>query len=245
MFKGQKLISTAIILGITLFLSLDSPFMGKPAAAKENQQQANRGMPVRRVGGGARGGIAQASWQDFLPLVAVMPDRIIPTSVASPTLVFYIPTTKDNVTMEFVLRNQDDELVCERTFTSEQREGLFSFSLADVPNCPELQIGQNYRWYFSIINDPLDRSHDKVAEGWWTRISLAPTVEAQLYTSSPLAQVAFYQENGLWHEAVATLMQLRNDDPDNLELAQQWQELVRSFGFEAEYENVLARGGSL
>jgi hypothetical protein len=157
-----------------------------------------------------------------------MPEQLVLTSTANPTLVFYVPKLKEDVKVEFVLRDQQDQEICEATFDGKGEEGIVNFSITDLANCQGLKAEQNYRWYLSVINNPLDRAHDNVAEGWVRYTQINPSLAAQIEQASPLQKVEIYQKNELWYEAFATIAQLKQVNPNNPELTQKWQELLQA-----------------
>lgn len=223
-------------IGLALSLSLSSVFVAERVGAQKSEASSNRGLPTRRVGGGSRDGCTELF---CLPVIALMPEQLVLTSTPTPTIVFYIPRLKEDIQVEFVLRNQEDEQVCETTFTTNGKGGLVNFSFGGLSTCPELRMEQNYHWYLSVIPNPLDRAHDNVAEGWIRHITINPSIAARLQQASPLEKVQIYQENLLWHEAFATLTELKQVNPNNHAVVQEWENLVKALQVDERLEDVL------
>lgn len=241
MFKPKTLILsiTPILLAVSMAMS-SSLVVNQEVEAKEKDTSSNQGWPTRRVSGGSRTNNATIK-----TLIALIPEQLVETTSTNPTLVFYISSLKkeinplqEEIKVEFVLRDQQDKLICESNFTTDKKEELLIFSLAEVNNCPALKKAENYRWYLSIINNPLDRAHDSVVEGWFRQTTINSTLAASLEELNPLEKAKIYQEHELWYEAIATLAELKQMKPNEPTIAQQWHKLMEALGFEADFENL-------
>lgn len=62
------------------------------------------------------------------------------------------------------------------------------------------------------------------------RVNLSPAVAQQLQTAQPRQKVAIYAENGIWHEAINTLAELRQQNPQDVSLQTQWKDLLEEIG---------------
>ncbi|MGP1386059.1 MAG: DUF928 domain-containing protein [Thainema sp.] len=188
-----------------------------PAVAQTSDRSE---FPGRRVGGGTRGECMPAQ-----PLVALNPaSNLALTASEEPTVYFSISSLAKSHQMEFFLRDTDGNFVYETAFEAGETAEIVGIT---VPN-GVLALEQDYQWYFSVVCDPLDRSQNMVLEGWLRRTSPAalPIEEtSELPTSLELA--ATYEAAGLWGDAISTLVELRQTQPENSEVEQQWSELLQ------------------
>jgi hypothetical protein len=84
-----------------------------------------------------------------------------------------------------------------------------------------LQLNQNYHWTLKARvpcgTAPPNRVY---VDGWVTRINLPETI--QKYNSDSYAQ------KGIWYDAVTSLAEQRLQNPSNLQLEQDWSDLLES-----------------
>lgn len=232
--ESSKLLT---ITHLALFLTISAFALPEEVSAKskEDNSNANEGLPVRRVSGGTRGPCFQAQTPDTtsricLPLIALMPEGPVLTSTQTPTLLFYIPTISNpqKVQVEFVLRDHQDQLVYETTFPVSGQGGIVSFKIPTTESFKGLESNQYYHWYLSIIYDPLKRDQDQLVEGWLSYRPLEPALASQLAQATPLEKVQLYQKHNLWHEAFYTLAQLKQNHPEDGVISEKWRELLES-----------------
>jgi hypothetical protein len=206
-------------------ISKDSP---KNLIATENHQtRTSEGLPTHRRDGGSRSnGSCLAGDRD---LVALIPDKIVGmTASISPKLFFYVPETTEPKTLEFVLRNEDDKLVYETFLAHNGRSGIVDLEIPATIGS-SLNSKPNYHWYLSMICNPQQRSRDIVVEGWMQRVKIDSQIRQQLTKANTLQQVAIYQRQGLWYDALSILATSKATTPTPA-IAQKWTELLQSIG---------------
>jgi len=187
---------------------------------KETETASPRlGIPGRRVSGGTRQDSIFASQYDAIVALTAS-DNISTTTAADPALLFYIPEMTASQTAEFVLRDSHDTLVAEMTFPISRKAGLVSLAMSDIPDAPTLNLNESYTWYFSIIPDADDRANDVVVHGSIRRIE-----GKSQGLGSELAHA-----NLTWHDAVQTLAQRYQVEPNNAAIATEWTQLLESAG---------------
>ncbi|WP_460199885.1 DUF928 domain-containing protein, partial [Scytonema sp. NUACC21] len=92
-----------------------------------------------------------------------------------------------------------------------------------------LEIGQNYRWIFSFICNPRNRSADDVVTGWVKRILIDPDLKSQLESvTTQRERILLYAANGLWYDAISALAQLRCSQPQEEAIQDDWYNLLQS-----------------
>ena len=91
------------------------------------------------------------------PVTALVPAATLgQTTAAYPTFFVYVPPTFAQ-NAEFVLFDEDDNLLYETTVNIAGRSGIIKLDLP-VENIPPLELSKNYIWEFGLVCDPDDRS---------------------------------------------------------------------------------------
>ena len=199
-------------------------------ARAEKKTNSNYGLPIHRRDGGSRsdGGNCVVNNENH-NLVALIPARSVGINGAtSPKLFFYIPQVDEPKTLEFVLRNEADELMYE-TFLTTTGKGIISVEVPADLKSNQLETAQNYHWYLSMICNPKQRSRDIVVEGWMRQGKVTPEIEQQLNAADAVSQAEIYQEQGFWYDALAVLAA---ENSDRVKEQAKWTELLESIGLE-------------
>lgn len=196
----------------------------------------DNGLPGRREGGGTRGGCATQQ----PALTALIPKTNLGLTLQEhPTLFWYVPPNTA-AAAEFVLLDQNNAEVYTAMVPITNQAGLVQVSLPTDGSVPPLETDKLYHWYFSLICDPLDRSADQFTDGWIQRTQPSPELARQLEAAPEQAKFSIYSEAGIWYDAITTLATLRQQQPQNAGLAQQWQALLESVGLAAIADQPLA-----
>lgn len=213
-----------------------------------------QGRPSRRTSGGSRGDCEDQ-------LIALLPgnDKIVtaettPTAdcglasiaeqtatlEAFPILWFYIPAQEPNVAAELALLDENAHVISIQTIELPAESGIVSAQISQP-----LAIGQTYRWVFSTLHDPHAPSQNPTVEGILQRVSPDSTLTAALNAAnSPQERAQALAQQGIWHDALDVIAQLRSAEPDNTIARQSWISLLSSVGLGAITEkNVLNRDG--
>lgn len=206
--------------------SSDSPFTNWNAFTPPE-----RGVPGRREGGGTRGPCPS--------LTALIPESTMGrTASGQPAFFLYIPGIIDQQTVEFEIADEADKTLYKTSFSlSTDRPGIVGIKWSENSKFLALQDNKNYRWYITLkckVNDPSnDPSNDRLVSGWINSVTLSPSEKRQLgQTQDPLERLNIYAQQGLWHETISTLATLKLNDSENLSLNNQWDNLLKSIGFD-------------
>lgn len=150
---------------------------------------------------GAPGDRKDAGSRDPHNFLALIPATNLGlTAIAHPTFWLYLPTSlPDDIPFEFVLRDEQQEVVFRTVFELEKSAGIASFSLP--PNSPPLETGKKYQWGFLCGN--ISR------HGWVERVEMKPEILVQLETASLRQRVLLFAKQGLWYETLTELVALR------------------------------------
>ena len=222
-FLKSKFIYTVRLL---LILNLALVGLTAPAVAEKAESQNNYsdyGLPTHRRDGGSRG-IRKHN------LVALIPKKTLGVNASdSPKLFFYVPKINNQKTLEFVLRNQQDELIYE-AFLTTKGEGIISIDIPLQVQADLVKNDANYHWYLSIIHDPEQRSRDVVVEGWM-RQSQIDTIERQkLAQVNSVERAEMYHQKGFWYDALSVLANNYQSEAERPLIRAKWSELLTSVG---------------
>lgn len=183
--------------------------------------------------GGTRAASCAAAAKEGLSLTALMPPKSNNTGVTvsgHPEFFVYVPETT-KATVNFVLRDEEwnDVYRKEMEVSGEAKILKFSIPKTDAP----LKTGM-YSWNLYLVCPPNERGLTSEIEvgGVTERRTMDADLEAKLAQATGRDRVRVYAENGIWHETVSTLVELRSASPDNKDLARDWESLLTSVGLE-------------
>ncbi len=191
--------------------------------------------PENTQGGGSRGPCIQSG-----SLVPLVPASGGVTVAEHPTVSWYMPQISPMYApapaVELVLMDANREQVYSAQYPlTKSPEGVVGapgiMSLT-VANLYPMKIGQDYYWQLRVRCDytEADQSEDLVVEGRLKRVEPDPTLALRIQQATPKERVALYANAQLWHEALATLVELKRDRPNDSELAATWDKLLTSMG---------------
>lgn len=206
------------------------------AIAEQKEREAkidsDFGLPTHRRDGGSRGTrdncVANAQNQN---LMALIPDKTIGINgAAAPKLFFYVPAITEQKTLEFILRNEQDQLIYE-AFLATEGNGIMSVEVPADFSSSMLETDQNYHWYLSMICDRQERSRDIVVEGWLRQKSIDIATQEQLSIASSIEQAEVYHRQGFWYDALSVLAEHQSTAEQPM-VRQKWSEMLKSVGLE-------------
>lgn len=197
------------------------------------------GAPEGRPRGGASRNLCPKA--EF-PLTALVPTEkpftpgssaVVPfwalTTAEKPTLWFYMPytqamTLKTPIRAEFVLQDRDRNRLYSTSVALPKEAGVIAVRLPDT--APVLKADQLYQWRLKINCGSQKTSVPISVDGWIQRTSLDPTLAKQIATAKPKEQVTLYANNGIWHDALSVLADLRLATPTDPALLDLWNALL-------------------
>lgn len=193
-----------------------------------------RGMsgPRSTAGGGTRGNSCSNTQENSSPqLTALVPtvpatNNWAVTVAANPRFFVYVPKSSARKA-EFVLKDAAQNDIYRVNFPISGQAEIIELRL---PQNTVLQIGQQYSWYFTLFCNSVDRSQNAFTNSWSLRTELNSTLANQINQAEPIERYKLYAQNGIWHEAVATLAEERRKSPNDPTLATEWKKLLESAG---------------
>ncbi|GAB1543782.1 hypothetical protein NUACC21_64580 [Scytonema sp. NUACC21] len=185
----------------------------------------------RRYGGARR---SECSQDVELQLTALVPSTESKptvtnvwglTAVERPILWFYTPYNKgSSYPADFELLDEESNPVYKTAISLPNKPGVIGIPL------PPLALSKQYRWFFNVYCDRQQQQTPVFVEGVVQRVNLSLAISQQLQQAQPREQIAIYANNGIWHEALTTLAQLRQKNPKDAALEEDWKELLTSVG---------------
>jgi len=170
-------------------------------------------------------GCASSSQLSLTPLV---PKNKIGQTVSDyPTFFFYLPQT-DAELAEFILEDQSGNQIYRQDLPIKNVSGVIGVSIPANTNVPPLEVGKKYTWIFSLVCDPEDRSSDLLEIGIVRRVELSAEILRELENANPRQKTFIYAENGIWQDALSNLAAARRANPNDTDLAADWESLLDS-----------------
>lgn len=227
-WKHLGLLSLALSLGGSLVLP--EPGTSVTFEPPQGQEQA----PKRASAGGSResGRCFSSENETSRSIVPLTPQTNHGLTVAErPTFFAYVPQTPgaEEVEAFFIIEDKEQNPHYYTSVPLSNTSGVVSIPLPE--EAPALEIGRDYKWTLAIgCSGDLDPNSPFV-EGWVKRIkpnSISGSQEASLERAESLGA------DGIWYDAVATLVQLRQQQPEeDTRFGKEWAELLDSAGLEA------------
>ena len=205
-----------------IFVGVDSEPIGKPETV-------------------SRGGIAR----DRCPQVKKQLTAIVPTTQNGwgyledtisdqPNFWFYVPYYKKTQidtekVLEFVLIDEQEQEIYAATFPWIKSPGIVNIRLPKLSS--QLVDEQTYRWVFSVVCNPQNRSGDATVNGFIKKVSPTEDLQALRETDDLITLMSSYADHRLWYETLdilGTAIQ-ESHDIDNKtinELEETWQDIL-------------------
>lgn len=259
-FLFLKSLSTILVVGLVMSESLIATANIKPSTSNLQQTSAETLLAQRRSRLGFRIGGIRSSRQrtgaisrgpracggEMIDVAALLPKtneaqlaaekkiEIESTVTESPTFLIYISKTQKTKGTFIVVgeRNNEAFVVAEQNVQLPGSAGVVSVSV-DLPK------GENtepplYHWFFTIDCNPndSDTSGDLVVDGWVQLMPKDDSLTQDLAKAQERDRPAVYAEHENWTETVSTLADLRQRYPNDQQLKDDWQNLLKSVGLD-------------
>jgi hypothetical protein len=176
----------------------------------------------------------QISMTSLLPrtnLASLPKDKIEIESTVAPRPTFFVHVSQTSgQKAEFMLVNEKGEEVYKNNnITLSGSPGIISISLP--ANAPALEVGKSYYWSLTAICDD-DWAKNPAVDGWVKRIELNSTLANQLKRAAPRDRPVLYADASIWTDALTALADLRKANPNDSQLRQDWEDLLKSVGLD-------------
>lgn len=252
MVKLKSVCSVATILAI----ALSSELLGNPGLSETTYEPPKRPAPQRTSSGIVRKPVGCTdTTQEIKQIIPLIPNYLhIPepgeengkvyydlTVSEYPTLWVYLPKSDAQIG-ELVLRiftkdeqgRNIDKSVLRRQFPLPNQAGIVSLDLADAGIEP-LALNTFYWWSVTVLCDEFNRSENGQTEKiFLERVTPNTTFEEQIANAPETALPRLYpqgdENGGFWYDAISSLIDLRQLQPNDPTLETQWQDLLESVG---------------
>ena len=224
-----------LLIVIGVFLVPQSPGIARekrnppPRSFATAFEPPNKDRPLATAGGASRGQQCIVDLDNSkVPIVPILPAISQRLTVAShPTFFVHIPQTSARKVF-FKIEDQNEENNYQTVIPISGNGGILKVTLPD--DAPDLEAGKNYQWALALICDDRLRPDSPIVLGSITKAKEAIELNPQLKTMTKIQQANFYAESGIWYEAIATLAQLKQEQPNNERFKSIWNEVLTSIG---------------
>lgn len=195
---------------------------GTGTYASNDLDFSGEGRPGSRTGQGSRGNCPKVD----VSLTALIPESNLGRTVdGHPTFWFYIPYGIQNVSRaNFKLLDKDQNPVWAAPISIplSGTPGLISVTLPEIEQ--ELEVNQEYHWYFTLECDANEPSNNPYVHGWVQRVAPIPGIESDDYLA--------YAEQGIWYNALTPLARMHQQDAQNPTFQKDWEDLLKAVGLD-------------
>ena len=226
----------------TAFLLVFSVAIGSvapPAQAKNlTFKVPNRSAPKVTSGAASRTGTQACVLKDqplFRALVPKPRDKEMNYSLTtsrSPVLFVYVPQSTAQ-SIEVMLKAEDGAKTLYKTILpTPATSGILRLNLAD-PAMQAFQPNKRYQWSISLVCESEFITDKATVEGWIERIEPTAELTKKLEKATTQDRSFIYAEAGIWHEALQNIDDVRQLQPRDAAIAEDWRSLLTSAGLES------------
>lgn len=147
-----------------------------------------------------------------------------------PTLFAYIPPTSAQKAF-FTIKEEHGRVHHQMMLPIASKGGILRIDLPQ--SAPPLKLGQRYQWGIALLCKGKLRPDSPFVSSWVQRVELPTSLTGKISPSASMEQVALYGANGIWYDMLATLADLKQQQPNNSGLQSRWSELLSSAGLGA------------
>ena len=184
-----------------------------------------RGAPRGRIGGGSRG-----IGDDLYTLLALAPDHVGRTVQEQPLLYWYLSRESTYPIELTVIRQESISPLLEERLEPPVAPGFHTLNLKDYDIY--LDTNAQYRWFVSIVPDPDRRSRDILAGGAIERIEFSQEEKSEYARPGHRDRAIRYAAAGYWYDAVQSVMEMMETDPDREEAREMRKALMQQVDLE-------------
>ena len=160
----------------------------------------------------------------MIPLVP--PSNFGLTTAEHPSFSIYLPQTSAKQIV-LSIREEGTKHHSQTFIPITGESGIIS--IKPSPTSTPLEVGKTYQWAVVLVCGERPSPNDPAIAAWVRRIALSePRKETTL-----LEQAAWYGEQGIWYDALTSLIQVKRSQPNNQTLINIWTEFLESGGLQA------------
>ena len=148
------------------------------------------------------------------------------TTAGKPKLWIYLPETSARQ-LVFSIREEGTVHHSKTFIPITGTSGIISLQ-ANQDSLP-LKIGKNYKLSVVLVCGEKPGPNDPARDVWVRRVESSESINQ----GSALEQAAWYGKQGIWYDALNSLIQARQSQPQNQDLISIWADFLESGGLEA------------
>ncbi len=217
---------------LTLTTLFVNPVLGENKESVSNSKQSkinfslpippSRGIPLGRHTGGGSRGFCQ-NQQNLMALVPLNNQPVWGKTISThPEFLFYLP---QGSVIEFVLQDEQDNYIHYTNLqVSSDSEGIVSIPIPKTAK--PLEPNKNYQWTLSVSCKNNNSDAFLYVKGSIEKADLQAGIKPQLEQADELEKAVIYAREGIWYDLIATLAQLRRDNPNDKQINIMWTELL-------------------
>ena len=163
-----------------------------------------RGVPKYTIAGAVRGNLCardRIQEEDLMAYVAASAK----TSVSHPTIVATIPKLNGDKVARLIIKDAAEDYYEEQILNIPAEGGELAFSLDSSK--PALEVGKDYQFFLRIQCQEKAMPEDPFVSGYISRVEPIAISES----ASLEEKVAVYANSGVWYDALASALQLREN----------------------------------
>ncbi|MEL6439044.1 MAG: DUF928 domain-containing protein [Cyanobacteria bacterium J06621_8] len=200
----------------------------KPSQKKQKSLDfSGTGRPGQQTAGESRGNCnSDSAFEALLPV-----SKSGKTVSGQPSFWVYFPKALPQQSqVEFVIQNKAREDIWRSRGQLDASAGYKKFAMPET--APPLEIDQWYRWYVKVYCDSQNASAQYV-QGWVSRIPISSQLHVELLDYSRDSHL-IYGNHSIWYDAINHLLSNYHNDVPNLNLEQDWQNLIGAKGVDLD-----------
>lgn len=217
-------IALSVISGISAGANSPTGFVGRQKEKTLISQAftpPNRDAPPVTGGGATRGCGKKEKY-----LISLMPKEKLGLTFKERPTFFWHKSETNLETAEFLLLDDNDEVVYQADLTLPDKQGIFAFTLP--PEAPGLKVNKVYHWFLESLSENCNKP--ETIEGWVERTKPNLVVRMKLNKLEPKHRSKIYADAGIWHEAITHLAEQRCIAPNDSNVIFYWDQLLTSVG---------------
>ncbi len=152
------------------------------------------------------------------------------TATVRPNIFVYVPQTIAKKAF-FSVQDENTNHYYQTTIDLPEKPGVMEIKFPD--SAPELKTNKNYKWSLAVICGESLEPDSPLVSGWIRRVENNHNLRNQPTNqenskNSLLESISKLASNGLWYDSLTALAQLIREQPSNQNLADSWEELLKS-----------------
>jgi hypothetical protein len=142
------------------------------------------------------------------------------TTIERPTVWFFMPFIDRSTQLEFTLQNREDDEIYSAVIPTPAKDGVIGVK---IKSQKPLELDRPYHWTLKAKIFCGDSTPEtKFVDGWIQRVNLPAGVNIAVNPTQ------VYVDQGIWYDAVTSLAERRSREPRNMQLREDWRELLKA-----------------